>query len=340
MPILTWDRAWQSRCCFRIGSKESFLTPPMSLQFLVRVQQGVGTVARSRSMSRALGACIRRGVVNTTLKEILVMPVIASNDDYIVHFHEGVGESLLVTFAHMDYDRTSFWAQSIAENLALPTVGVICRQNSWYPDSLNEVAPIFHQVAARYQRRIGYGFSMGGYGAIKHSKNLALDSTIAMSPQYSIDPSDGDLRFAHFFTQQSGGALKKQEIAGRIHLIFDPTFSPDACAAEKIKDIYDDTFFIKMWYVGHATAQVLAGQAQFQSIWEGVLSNNMQSLQATTNKYRRAAAWRVVGLWDELRLRNKNHHQFIAQHWPALNAWWQHWLIRTYPDYTFPASCE
>ena len=56
--------------------------------------------------------------------------------------------------------------------------------------------------AAAHARRLTYGVSMGGYGALKYSRKLCADAALVFGPQYSIDPDlvgHFDSRYADFY---------------------------------------------------------------------------------------------------------------------------------------------
>src|SRR4051794_1872432 len=97
------------------------------------------------------------------------------------------------------FDQPGFGERFLRKN-RIDAVHIVPRSNRWYqytdmPDAL---------AAARartggYPLRIAYGSSMGGYAAINFSARLDAQRVIALSPQFSIDPTKmpKDRRWRH-----------------------------------------------------------------------------------------------------------------------------------------------
>ncbi|WP_428821449.1 tetratricopeptide repeat protein [Microbulbifer sp. MCCC 1A16149] len=64
-----------------------------------------------------------------------------------------------------------------------------CVGNDWwqYKEFLPICKEIGEIIASRFSWRVGYGSSMGAYGALLFSSALKLNKVIALSPQFSID---------------------------------------------------------------------------------------------------------------------------------------------------------
>jgi tetratricopeptide (TPR) repeat protein len=100
--------------------------------------------------------------------------------------------SAVVTFSsyvhHRTLDRPGF-GEAFLLKYGIDAVHVICRGNEWFQYA--DIRPAL-EVAAReiggYESRVAYGLSMGGYAAINFSDWLGVNRSIAIAPQYSIDP--------------------------------------------------------------------------------------------------------------------------------------------------------
>ena len=112
-----------------------------------------------------------------------------------------------------------------------------------------------------YIKRISYGSSMGGYASIALSKYLNCTTSIAFSPQFSIDEE---------FDKRWKNHAKKIQFKYRISLesinndckffIFYDNKDLDALQVEKLLDVlpYENTKLIKLPYTGHPSVQYLS----------------------------------------------------------------------------------
>jgi hypothetical protein len=90
---------------------------------------------------------------------------------------------------YRDLDRWGF-GENFLRDRAVDAVHVIGRDNNWYqypemPDAMAAIA----RVSRGYRRVISYGSSMGGYAAIRYGGAAGAAAALAMSPQFSIDPT-------------------------------------------------------------------------------------------------------------------------------------------------------
>jgi len=69
-------------------------------------------------------------------------------------------------------------------------IHILCCDNRWYqyPDMLRACAAV-RQAVAGAERVLTYGSSMGGYAALRLGRAVGATATLAISPQYSIDPA-------------------------------------------------------------------------------------------------------------------------------------------------------
>ena len=107
-------------------------------------------------------------------------------------FHRG-GHTCVITFdAFTDtanLDRPAFGEQFF-QNCQISAVHVVNARNRWYhePDWRHAIAAA-HTAARGYRRVVTYGASMGGYAALRFSRDLGAATALALSPQYSRDPN-------------------------------------------------------------------------------------------------------------------------------------------------------
>lgn len=122
-------------------------------------------------------------------------------------------------------------------------------------------------IASKYRKHVGYGFSMGGFGAIKYAPVLHFTHTYAFSPQVSIDPSKVgrfDQRYAKWFEPSLNAG--EEAIAwrrGQTYLIYDPAFSVDARHADII-DGRKCCHHVHAHAAGHETVALVRGREKFR----------------------------------------------------------------------------
>jgi hypothetical protein len=162
--------------------------------------------------------------------------LIASSPGIDVFFLDGASRYTLLTFAPLGLlsNGHRFWAETPARKLKLRTIGFIAKRQNWYPE--HEMLALFKEIESLVGSslpKILYGNSMGGYAALKYSKLFGAHTTIALGPQFSINPADvttHDYRYAKFFdpAMHSDMAVKAGDLAGKIFVMADPKATEDA----------------------------------------------------------------------------------------------------------------
>lgn len=116
-------------------------------------------------------------------------------------------QTLFITFSN--FRRTPSlqddgFGQDFLSKTGIAAIHVICAGNTWFqsPEVL-QLAQAVLPARRHFAKAVGYGSSMGGFGAMMFSKLLNLDATLTISPQYSIQPHkvEGDSRWAHIARQ-------------------------------------------------------------------------------------------------------------------------------------------
>ena len=86
-------------------------------------------------------------------------------------------------------DRPGF-GEAFFRSRGIDAIHVISRENDWYQYPEMEAAKAgVHAATGAYDRVVTYGSSMGGYAAIRLAGLVGAHCALAMSPQYSIDPT-------------------------------------------------------------------------------------------------------------------------------------------------------
>jgi tetratricopeptide (TPR) repeat protein len=82
------------------------------------------------------------------------------------------------------------FGEAFLRDEGLSAIHVLCSDNRWYqyPDMLGACA-VVRQAVAGADKIVAYGSSMGAYAAMRLGKAIGATATLAISPQYSIDPA-------------------------------------------------------------------------------------------------------------------------------------------------------
>lgn len=112
------------------------------------------------------------------------------------------------------FERPGF-GQQYLKQAGISAIHVMGRQEDWYqyaemPEAL---ASVRHAVSGA-ERVMAYGSSMGGYAAIRFADAAGANATLALSPQYSIDPAKAP--FEQRWPQDSERLQFLDEIEGRL----------------------------------------------------------------------------------------------------------------------------
>ena len=138
-----------------------------------------------------------------------------------------------------------------------------CTQNDWYKwvdeEIISATSACFRELGAK--RIIGYGSSMGGYGAIKFSKALGLTRVVVFTPQsrldHPMDPRWAQVLQNHGSVPEITAEATDPSICYEIY--FDPHHRTDRLQCEELRAaIPDERAFIAIPYCGHPAARPLS----------------------------------------------------------------------------------
>lgn len=202
--------------------------------------------------------------------------LLASTSRIEVLHQPGDGAHLLMMFGGLGSraDGVTFVGHQLATKLNMPAIGFMPKDGNWYPrDDIELVRPIIEPLLSKYKTRLAYGFSMGGYGAIKHSRALGATHVLAMSPQWSIDPAlaPWERRYLHFIDKCSADMeIAADDCGGQIHLIFD-NMNKDRFHAEKIASVAP-VHLINAPLAGHDTWKLFLSSSTMGALFEAVIN--------------------------------------------------------------------
>ncbi|MFC0407388.1 tetratricopeptide repeat protein [Roseomonas elaeocarpi] len=228
------------------------------------------------------------------------MLLYSSSDLYAV-FQPGKSDFLLITFGFngMEADDSNFWGKHFCQQAQINAVGFMCRRSDWFPASamLPAIAQVLPQIS-QFRHRITYGGSMGGFGALRYAKELGADTTIAYSPQYSIDPKivgHFDPNFTELFQPLLNNAMEpdQRHIAEHAYVFFDPLHVKDREHARLIKAAAPGVILIDMPHTGHSAGSAFASTYKATRLIEAALNHDTNLIRRLTAEARRTTPVRT-----------------------------------------------
>lgn len=86
-------------------------------------------------------------------------------------------------------DRPGF-GEDLIRRIECDAFFVTCRANNWYQyQEMPEVIGLLKERLSAYDDTVTYGSSMGAYAAIQYGGQIGANRAIAISPQFSVDPT-------------------------------------------------------------------------------------------------------------------------------------------------------
>lgn len=230
-------------------------------------------------------------------------------------FGTPTSKALIITFAHMDFDHAAdrFWGEETLRKAGFDTVGFVCKSNCWFPlEEMERLAKYVHERSKYYHKIILYGSSMGAYAAVKFSRLLGADASLAFSPQYSIDPNDVmgyDHRLSNYFkiAVNQDMAVKPSDLAGTIYLFCDYSVTEDKWNCDKIASIANKDVRINqvnLLNLGHETIDAFSGTQLISELMDFCVADDLTSICRLAAISRRRSQRRIFNLLIKLRKRS------------------------------------
>lgn len=249
------------------------------------------------------------------------------------HYKEQASDWLLITGNEMGMIAGGgrFWADGLAQKLGVSAAGFITRTPNWFPqiEMITAINALNARIAGRYNERVAYGHSQGGYMALKYGAALGATTAICFCPQISIDPSDiKDRRFNRFFVKDihEGMKIKIGDASGNIFLFFDPFDVNDRQHLDLICEVVRVSP-ITVRSSGHASVRVFANAETARALFNICRANDQHALLTLTAENRRRFKDRVKNLVDgiigrhpllAIKIMNSRRSEIHARHWAAI----------------------
>ncbi|MBR0672230.1 hypothetical protein [Neoroseomonas soli] len=227
-------------------------------------------------------------------------PRVVFEDEQILVVHRpGRSAFTVVTFGGfmLRPDGMRIWAGPPIGALGLEAIGFVAKASNWFPEQV--VARAAPRVRATLRGpAVGYGYSMGGYAALKHGRLLGLDAALAVAPQVSIDPRDvpRDLRYrAHFDPGlHQGMRVRPGDLCEFPVVVADPHFAPDRRHVDLL-GARDRVSRIWLPHMRHGVIGALTSTAVLGRVLELLLARDAQGIRDVLRARRRTSrAWHTA----------------------------------------------
>ena len=179
-------------------------------------------------------------------------------------YRPGANDVVFISFAEFDtcIDGTKFWGESLFAGRNATAIGIMPARPNWYPASKMAVATA--TIRAQLNRfpgakRVLYGHSQGGYGALRYGAELRAEVAIAFCPQYSIAAADVgafDQRYLEYAPDEPMRLLP-EHLAHRNYVVADPFHKIDMIHAHTIGEMGPVEFF-PLPFTGHESVRLIS----------------------------------------------------------------------------------
>ncbi|MCG7362181.1 tetratricopeptide repeat protein [Roseomonas sp. ACRSG] len=198
----------------------------------------------------------------------------------------------LVTFADLTFrpDGDAIWGQEPATKLGLDAIGFVAKRENWFPAaSMRKAAPAVRALLGG-RPALCYGYSMGGYAALKYARLLGVSRALGVCPQASISPADlpEDKRFHKFHDRalHAGMRLTPADTPEFGVMMADP-YHPDDRLNAHMLAADGGIHWLRTPFVGHAAIWLLTETAFLRQVFDLIGASDMATLAAMLRARRR-----------------------------------------------------
>lgn len=207
------------------------------------------------------------------------------------YFRLGSAPYALITFNSLGFrpDEEDFWASPVVRKLDIGCVGVVAKRPNWFPaKDIEEIARRVRGVLSDYREVLAYGNSMGAYAALAHGKTLGATTTLAFSPQFSLDPAlvPHDKRYQEFFRQDLNGGEAVRSLPGRSIIVYDPYQPLDREHVELIRKV-GRIEEVHAPFMDHDTIHMVASSETAKVMFRAALDGDLRALRRLLKPLRR-----------------------------------------------------
>ena len=191
-----------------------------------------------------------------------------SSDRWVITFdHHSIGNG---------FNRPGFGEQFLQAN-NIPAIHVLGRGNDWYQyDDIFAAIDAIRTATIGATRKITYGSSMGGYAALRCADAIGAHGVLALSPQWSINPSY--VKWENRWSQDAHRIRWNSALDGVLRcpvrpvLVYDPTLLFDRRHADLIAASTPSSL-ITVPYGGHPASTFLGEIGLLPALLQSVLQD-------------------------------------------------------------------
>ena len=176
-----------------------------------------------------MGGTLPRGTLTMATREIFYQ------SDHVTAVLQDFGtETVFVSFNEMNLLGRGdvFWGHELFARTGISAIGIVTATPNWYP--VIDMVAIADLVRERLRgkRVVTYGFSQGGYGALKFASLFGASLALGLSPQWSINPADvggADDRYTEFHDPllRNGERIEAHDLCAANFMLYDPAHAQD-----------------------------------------------------------------------------------------------------------------
>jgi tetratricopeptide (TPR) repeat protein len=231
--------------------------------------------------------------------------IVFESDEIEVIYEPADSDFLLITFGTVAHrpNGTSFFGQPVTRRAGISALAFTSTRPNWYPAAdMRRARDALSGILSNHKQRVMFGFSMGAYGAVKYSGLFEVQTSVAICPQYSIDPREVggfDRMYVHHYDDKlhTGMSVTKSQCSGDIFIFYDNKHKIDKRHAALFMQSIEP-FLIGVPYTGHDTMRCFTGTKVATTLIELCRAKDHAGLDAFVRERRKPAAVRAfhVGL--------------------------------------------
>lgn len=217
-----------------------------------------------------------------------------SSPDVVVRSELFPGNTAFVTFqsaSHTPGFHRQGFGDSFFSKRGIPAIHFVPSDNLWYQsEDVVEAVMLAREALRPYSRVITYGASMGGYAALNFARLLDATESIAISPQFSINPKYVPFETRYTAAQNSIRAYVFDKVAAlktsdvRSYVLFDPRNRLDNEHAQLINNVGGN--LVGLGYSSHPITSVLPTESLKQFLLNGVNDSIDKAVPDLVGSYR------------------------------------------------------